>query len=265
VLKACLNGGTSRVQSPYVPLTPAELAADAVRCRAAGAYAVHVHPRTDDGAESLDAETIGAAVEAIRRVAPGLPVGVSTGAWIAPDPAQRLAAVRSWATLPSAVRPDFASVNAHEEAAEDVATALYDGGIGVEAGLWTVAAVEAYRRWRVPCLRLLVELVDVAPHPAPQPAPHPAPHPAVQTGPHLAPQPAPQPALVTAAEILDTLGDEPSILLHAEGPATWTVLREAVRRGLDTRIGIEDTSMLPDGSMVDNVALVAHAVALGAC
>ena len=252
MLKACLNGGTSRVQSPYVPLTPAELAADAVRCRAAGAYAVHVHPRTDDGAESLDAETIGAAVEAIRRVAPGLPVGVSTGAWIAPDPAQRLAAVRSWATLPSAVRPDFASVNAHEEAAEDVATALYDGGIGVEAGLWTVAAVEAYRRWRVPCLRLLVELVDVAPHPAAQPAPHLA-------------QPAPQPALVTAAEILDTLGDEPSILLHAEGPATWTVLREAVRRGLDTRIGIEDTSMLPDGSMVDNVALVAHAVALGAC
>ena len=241
MLKACLNGGTTRVQSPYVPLTPAELAADAVRCRAAGAYAVHVHPRTDDGAESLDAETIGAAVEAIRRVAPGLPVGVSTGAWIAPDPAQRLAAVRSWATLPSAVRPDFASVNAHEEAAEDVASALYDGGIGVEAGLWTVAAVEAYRRWRVPCLRLLVELVDVAPHPAPQPA------------------------LVTAAEILDTLGDEPSILLHAEGPATWTVLREAVRRGLDTRIGIEDTSMLPDGSMVDNVALVAHAVALGAC
>jgi len=241
VLKACLNGGTSRVQSPYVPLTPAELAADAVRCRAAGAYAVHVHPRTDDGAESLDAETIGAAVDAIRRAAPGLPVGVSTGAWIAPDPAQRLAAVRSWATLPSAVRPDFASVNAHEEAAEDVATALYDGGIGVEAGLWTVAAVEAYRRWRVPCLRLLVELVDVAPHPAPQPA------------------------LVTAAEILDTLGDEPSILLHAEGPATWTVLREAVRRGLDTRIGIEDTSMLPDGSMVDNVALVANAVALGAC
>jgi uncharacterized protein (DUF849 family) len=55
------------------------------------------------------------------------------------------------------------------------------------------------------------------------------------------------------------------VLLHAEGPATWPVLAEAVRRGLDTRIGLEDTLCLPDGSPAeDNAALVAAAVAIGA-
>jgi uncharacterized protein (DUF849 family) len=53
--------------------------------------------------------------------------------------------------------------------------------------------------------------------------------------------------------------------LHGEGPSTWPVLRAAVRRRLDTRIGLEDTLELPDGSpAADNAQLVAEAVALGA-
>lgn len=53
--------------------------------------------------------------------------------------------------------------------------------------------------------------------------------------------------------------------LGVAGPATWPVLAEAVRRGLDARIGLEDTLHLPDGSpAADNAALVAAAVAAGA-
>ncbi|WNM40468.1 3-keto-5-aminohexanoate cleavage protein [Micromonospora halotolerans] len=229
VLKACLNGGRRRPEHPAVPVTPDELAADAVRCAAA----VHVHPRGADGAESLDPAVIAAAVTAIRAARPGLPVGVSTGAWIAPEPADRVAAVRAWTVL-----PDFASVNAHEPGAAAVAAALHERGVMVEAGLWTVAAVDAWRRWPAPTGRVLVEClaepVDVA--------------------------------LADAAAILAALpADRPPVLLHGEGPATWPVFAEAVRRGLHTRIGLEDTLVLPDGGVApDNLALVTAARTLGA-
>ncbi len=247
MLKACLNGGVTRAQSAAVPLSPAELAADAALCHAAGALAFHIHPRAvplgteqsfDTGCrESLAAPVIGAAVAAIRRAVPGVPIGVSTGAWIEPRPLARVVAVRSWATLPAEARPDFASVNAHEAGAPAVAEALHESGIGVEAGLWTPAAVLAYRGWTVPCLRVLVELTDADPDRA-----------------------------CDDARLLLALlgGDDPPVLLHAEGPASWVVLREAVDRGLDTRIGLEDTLTLPDGSTASNASLVAHAAALGA-
>ncbi|RKN49200.1 3-keto-5-aminohexanoate cleavage protein [Micromonospora endolithica] len=233
MLKACLNGGRGRDAHPAVPVTPAELAADAARCAALGVGAVHVHPRDHDGAESLRPTVIAEAVAAIRAARPGLRIGVSTGEWIEPDPAARVAAVRSWTVL-----PDFASVNAHEPGAEAVAVALRDRGVAVEVGLWTPDAVGAYRDWRVPVERILVEC--------------------------MAEKPAE--ALTDADAILDALDpDGPPRLLHAEGGAVWPVLVEAVRRGLDTRIGFEDTVHLPDGSpAADNAALVAAATALGA-
>ncbi|MEU4480104.1 3-keto-5-aminohexanoate cleavage protein [Micromonospora sp. NPDC023966] len=233
MLKACLNGGRRREEHPAVPVTPEQLAAEAVRCAAAGVAAVHVHPRDAAGAESLDPAVIAAAVTAIRAARPGLPVGVSTGAWIAPEPADRVAAVRAWTVL-----PDFASVNAHEPGAAAVAAALHERGVLVEAGLWTVAAVDAWRRWPAPTGRVLVEClaeqVDVA--------------------------------VADAAAILAALpAARPPVLLHGEGPATWPVLAEAVRRGLHTRIGLEDTLVLPDGNAApDNVALVRAARTLGA-
>jgi uncharacterized protein (DUF849 family) len=232
MLKACLNGGLRRHEHPAVPITPAEVAADAVRCESVGAAAVHVHPRDEEGRETLAAEAVDATVAALRRACPELPVGVSTGAWMAPDPDERVAAVESWTVL-----PDFASVNAHEEGAERVAAALHSRGIGVEAGLWTPAAIVAYQAWRIPCVRLLLECMETEE----------------------------DRALANAHAMLGALGDKSSVLLHAEGPAVWAVLREAVRLGLHTRVGLEDTRMMPDGTMApDNRALVEAAVTIGA-
>ena len=69
------------------------------------------------------------------------------------------------------------------------------------------------------------------------------------------------------SDILAALPAEPPpVLLHAEGPAPpGRCSPEAVRRGLHTRIGLEDTRELPDGSPAPgNPELVAAAVALGA-
>ncbi|MGZ4556808.1 MAG: 3-keto-5-aminohexanoate cleavage protein [Mycobacteriaceae bacterium] len=53
------------------------------------------------------------------------------------------------------------------------------------------------------------------------------------------------------------LGDvtgETSVLLHGEGTSSWPVLAEAVRRGLDVRIGLEDVLVLRDGSPAESNA-----------
>ena len=81
-LKACLNGKRSQDENPAVPVTPAELARDAAAAVAAGAEAIHLHARGPDGAESVRAADVGAAVAAVRAACPGTPVGVSTGLWI---------------------------------------------------------------------------------------------------------------------------------------------------------------------------------------
>jgi uncharacterized protein (DUF849 family) len=228
MIKVCLNGGVLRHEHPAVPITPAEVAADAVRCESVGAAAVHVHPRDEEGRETLAAGPVDATMAALRRSCPELPVGVSTGAWMTPDPGERVAAIQSWTVL-----PDFASVNAHEDGAERVAAALHARGIGVEAGLWTPAAVAAYKRWRVPCVRLLVECME----------------------------PEEERALANAHAMLAALEGEGPVLLHGEGPAAWAVLREAVRLGLHVRVGLEDTRTMPDGTMApDNRALVEAAL-----
>ena len=233
MIKACLNGGRSSSEHPAVPLSARSLADDAARCAAAGAGAVHIHPRGPDGLETMAADAVDAAVAAVRVVRPGLPVGVSTGAWIAPSVPDRLDAIRSWSVL-----PDFASVNVHEDGAAAVARALAERGIGVEAGVWSVAAVPAYVALPVPAVRILVECMDQD----------------VDA------------ALASAQAVLAALpAGGPPVLLHGEGGCCWPVLRAALRLGLDTRIGLEDTLSLPDGSPArDNVSLVSAAVAFGA-
>lgn len=46
IIEASLNGGTPKSVNPHVPRSPAEIAADAIRCIDAGASMVHTH--TDD-------------------------------------------------------------------------------------------------------------------------------------------------------------------------------------------------------------------------
>jgi uncharacterized protein (DUF849 family) len=231
VIKACLNGSRDRHEHPAVPLSADELAAAARAVAAAGAAAVHIHPRDASGAQTLAGEAVSAAVARIRARCPGLPIGVSTGAWIAPSVTDRLATIRSWTVL-----PDFASVNVHEDGAAEVAAALAERGIGVEAGVWTVAAAATYAEWTMPCLRILVECM----------------------------QRSASAALANAHAVLNALpAGGPPVLLHAQDASAWDVLREAVRLGLDSRIGLEDTLLLPDGSVApDNAALVAAAVAV---
>ncbi len=122
-LKACVNGARTPDQHPNLPVTPEQIAEAAVAAHQAGAQAVHMHPKTADGVDSLQPDVVGAAVEAVRHAVPGLPLGVTTGFWALSDPDERLRVVQGWTVL-----PDFASVNWHEPGSEPLAHLLLHDG-----------------------------------------------------------------------------------------------------------------------------------------
>jgi uncharacterized protein (DUF849 family) len=237
LIQACLNGGATRVEHPAVPLTPAELAADARAVAAAGAEAIHLHPRDPSGAQTLVAEHVLAAVAAVR-AATGLPVGVTTGIWaVDGDAGRRMSLVADW-TGPD--RPDYTSVNMNEPGTDALADLLTSLGIEIEAGVWTVedARLLGASTFGNRILRVLLEPVDRSPAGA------------VATA-------------ATAAAELARLGIAARQVHHGYGLATWDVLRAAVAMGADVRVGLEDTTVLPDGLVAaGNGELVAAAVRL---
>jgi uncharacterized protein (DUF849 family) len=238
-IKACLNGGRQPAGHPAVPVTAAQLAVAASGAVAAGAEAVHLHPRDAAGRESLEASDIAAAVRAVRHACPGTPIGVSTGLWIAGGDARtRLTQVGSWAALDEAARPDFASANVGEEGFAELVATLHRAGIAVEAGVWSVD--DADRVSAVPLDRVLVEIIG-----------------------------GPASDAVARADAvlarLDAHGVTLERLLHGEEEACWPLVAYAGRLGLPTRIGLEDTLLNPDGSAaVDNADLVRRALRIRA-
>ncbi len=234
-LKACVNGPRKPSEHPALPVTADDLAREVAGVRAAGADAAHVHVKDAEGIDTFAADSLEAVVEGVRSAAPGMPLGVTTGAWALPDPRDRVAAIDEWRLL-----PDFASVNWHEAGADDVAAALLRRGVGVEAGLWHDEAVAAWGRspLRQRCLRILLELPD-----------------------GLDPVGAVEMADRLHRAVRDLSGDALPILLHGEGSSCWPVLRHAAALGMPTRIGLEDTLELPDGSPArGNVELVHRAI-----
>lgn len=162
MVQLCVNGARTSADGAVVPLSPEAVADSVAEAVAAGATDVHVHPKTPCGRDTLSPRVLAATLEAIRaRVPASVPVGVTTGAWAEPGPAARVARIRSWTAL-----PDHASVNWHEPGAEEVAAALIERGVAVEAGIWSGTEGAALFR-RSPLgprvLRVLAEVTDPDP------------------------------------------------------------------------------------------------------
>jgi uncharacterized protein (DUF849 family) len=62
-------------------------------------------------------------------------------------------------------------------------------------------------------------------------------------------------------DTLDRVGVHAPRLQHGDGEATWVLIEDAVRRGVDTRVGLEDTQHQPDGVRTDGNAALVRAAA----
>jgi uncharacterized protein (DUF849 family) len=242
LLQAALNGDREKADHPATPVSVEELERDASACVAAGARAIHMHPRDPEGRQTLEAGAVDGAVARVRRAC-GVPVGVTTSAEIEPDPERRLQLVGAWG------EPNYTSVNLSEPGAPELIEVLVGMGVGVEAGVWTVEDAErlAASGLGARVTRILVEPGELQLEGS-------------------------QDEATRVLELVDAIYrtlDRHALFAprpqHGDGRVAWLLLRDAVRRGLDTRIGLEDTLVGPDDEWVaGNEALVRAARELGA-
>ena len=91
-----------RSDTPYVPYTPAELAAESIACRRAGATMVHLHMREADGTPSQRAALFAETVALIRAAKCDILLQFSTGGAVGMSVEERAEAV--------SLRPDMATL-----------------------------------------------------------------------------------------------------------------------------------------------------------
>ena len=233
-LQAALNGARTAAEHPAIPRTPAELAREARAAADAGADVVHVHAYAD-GAETLEPGPCTAVLLAIRAACPGLPISLTTSADIEPDSEKRLELVRSWIEL-----PDLVTANQGEDGIAELCALLLERGVGIEAGLLALSDAEAFVRSTLParCTRVLVEPLGADPEDAVAEA-------------------------AAMEDVLERAGVELEQVHHGDGIASWAVSERALARGHGMRTGLEDVTVLPDGSRAaDNAELVRAAVEL---
>jgi uncharacterized protein (DUF849 family) len=235
VIQCALNGDYTRADHPEVPVTLEELVADAVACQSAGARSVHLHPRRPaDGVPTLAAHLHDAVVSAIRRAAPDLEVSCSTHEGLDLGGAkERVAAIRAWSSP-----PDVVSVNLVEEGSIELGGALLDRGVGIEAGVFTLADADALLAapWAERVHRVLVETIEERDDEA-----------AVE--------------LARAIDARVAVLGRPR-LWHGEARASWAVVDAGLAAGKDVRVGLEDTIVSRDGGPAPgNAAQVAEMAA----
>lgn len=136
--------------------------------------------------------------------------------------------------------PDLVTANQGESGIVELCEMLLDRGVEIEAGLLTVNDALAFVNSGLAprCRRVLIEPLELDPNEA------------------LRNAAAMEDIVVTAGITLEQVH-------HGYGVACWAVNGRALARGYGLRTGLEDVTVLPDGSPVrDNAALVTAAVAL---
>lgn len=226
MLQVTPTGPYGKDRHARLPVTLDELLADLCECFLAGADGVHLHVRDEDGAETLEPARVNLVAARVRQLAAelGVPVeiGLTTGAWIRPDLSERLAMIREWEGV------DCATVNLGEDRFEDVMQTMLEVGVGIDVGLWAPRELDLLvaSGYLTAAQRISIELDPGEPH-------------------FLQGTPSELTQRVNAA--LDDAGSRCPRLTHGMNVWTWPLVEDAFRRGHDTRVGFEDSVLLPDG------------------
>ena len=233
---------------PAIPLSIAEIAAEAAACSAAGAGMIHVHVRDDDGRHSLSGALYAEAIAAIRAAAgPSLVIQITTEAAGSFDIETQMRAVRE--CTPDAVSLALRELvpDANDEAcARDFFAEVKQRGIAPQFILYAPDEIDRLR-----------DLIDrgIVPFAAPEVL--------FVLGRYTAGQQSHPRDLLAFLNRYD-LGGRWSVC--AFGRAEMAVMAAAVALGGHVRVGFENNLHRPDGTLLANnaeqVARVAQIAAL---
>jgi len=232
LIKIALNGARPKEQNKFLPQSLSEIEEEVKLLYKNGHKVFHIHCYDENGNESLKPNDVNKLVYLVKNISSEIQIGISSGDWIEPDIEKRKNYIREWNNI-----PDFISLNMIEDDAIEIAKLLISKGVKIEAGLNEKKAAEIFVESDLfkKCYRILIE---------------------------------PEPEEISAAidtineieEILNQHKLETPILLHGFNVVSWELLREAKKRGYDSRIGMEDTIYLENGEIVKgNLELIQYA------
>jgi uncharacterized protein (DUF849 family) len=275
IIEAALNGGRTQAEHLGVPLTAAELAAEARRCADAGASVVHVHARGRDGGWTASPAAYQRVIRAIRAGAPGVLISITS---LRPQ-GVGVERVQALLDAPPDARPDLISVNlghiatwevrrpssSHEprpgepgretrhfpNGYDDIALLLgtcRNAGVIPELGLMDFGFISNAVTLREDGLLpqapwFLLELDS----------------PTYGAGIQVAPATGANYAALSSA-LREQFPGAPWAA-HGAGVATYAVVQRALAEGAHVRLGFEDCVQMPDGALArSNADQVAWAV-----
>lgn len=224
LLKIALNGARPKSQNEFLPHSLDEIEKEVRLIYENGYKAFHIHCYDENGNESLKPEDVNNLVSRVKNISPDIQLGISSGDWIEPDLKKRIGYIKQWELV-----PDFASLNMIEDDAIKIAGELISKGVKIEAGLNEKKAAEIFVNSSLTnnCIRILIE-------------------------PEEENLPGAFKTITEIESVLDNSNITINRLLHGFNSVAWDILREAKKRGYDSRIGMEDTIFLEDGTKVNN-------------
>ncbi|MGD8780268.1 MAG: 3-keto-5-aminohexanoate cleavage protein [Ignavibacteria bacterium] len=232
LIKTALNGARSKEQNKFIPQSLKEIEKEVKLLYENGNKIFHIHCYDEDGNESLKPNDVNKLVSLVKNISSEIQLGISSGDWIEPDLEKRKSYIKAWEKV-----PDFISVNMIEDDAIEISELVLSKRIKIEAGLNEKKAAEIFVESDLIkyCYRILIEpeAEEFAQ--------------ALET-------------INEIEEVLNKHGVEIPRLLHGFNAVSWEILKEAKRRGYDSRIGMEDTVYTEDGEMVkSNIELIRYA------
>jgi uncharacterized protein (DUF849 family) len=232
LIKIALNGARPKKENKFIPQSLSEIEREVKLLYENGNKVFHIHCYDEDGNESLKPNDVNKLVALVKNISAEIQIGISSGDWIEPDLEIRKSYIKAWDKV-----PDFISVNMIEDDAIEISELLLSKGVKIEAGLNEKKAAEKFVESALikDCYRILIE---------------------------------PEPEVFSQAletineieEVLNRYGIEIPRLLHGFNNVAWEILKEANRRGYDSRIGMEDTIYKANGETVkSNLELINYA------
>ena len=219
---AAPNGARrGKAEHANLPISIAEIAAEAALCQRAGAAVLHLHVRDGNGAHSLDAGLYRAASEAIAEAAPGMLVQITTEAAGLFDLPAQIACVE-------AVRPNAVSVAWREFAPEENAEArrfyawAADEGIHVQHILYSPEDIARFTAFGFKDQSVLLVLGKYA---------------------------GVEARVDELPAYLDALGEVHDWCVCAFGKAEHAVVSAAIAAGGHARVGFENNLCRQDGTL----------------
>ena len=232
LIKIALNGARPKEQNEFIPQSLVEIEKEVKLLYENGNKVFHIHCYDENGNESLKPKDVNKLVTLVKNISPEIQIGISSGDWIEPDLEKRKSYIKGWENI-----PDFISVNMIEDDAIEISKLLMSKGVKLEAGLNEKKAAEIFVESDLvkDCFRILIE-------PEPEEISS-----AIET-------------INAIEEVLNNYNIKIPRLLHGFNVVSWKILKEAKKRGYDSRIGMEDTIYLENGEMIkSNLDLVQYA------